>query len=50
MKATTVRQRELKKVQDASKQELLQRKREQLHETFKKVDPEQLRKFFNREI
>lgn len=34
----------------SSKEELWHIKHEQMRETFSKVDPEQLRKFINREI
>lgn len=52
MKATTntPKDKEEKVIYYDSKEEFLRVKREQMKETFSKIDPEQLRKFVNREI
>lgn len=50
MKATAVRQKASKEIRYESKEDLMKKKHEQVEKAFRKVAPEQLRKFLNREI
>lgn len=52
MKATSniVKEKAKKEIYYASEEELRRVKQEQMRETFSKLDPEQVRKFLNREI